>query len=39
MQAKIDEEAERLAQLRQNIEQEWAGRALAGGARHQARDV
>jgi hypothetical protein len=26
-------------QLRQNIEQEWAGRALAGEARHQARDV
>jgi hypothetical protein len=26
-------------QLRQNIEQEWAGRALAGGARHQARDA
>jgi hypothetical protein len=25
-------------QLRQNIEQEWAGRALAGEARHQARD-
>jgi hypothetical protein len=28
-----------LVQLRQNIEQEWAGRALAGGARHRARDV
>jgi hypothetical protein len=26
-------------QLRQSIEQEWAGRALAGEARHQARDV
>jgi hypothetical protein len=26
-------------QHRQNIEQEWAGRALAGGARHWARDV
>jgi hypothetical protein len=26
-------------QLRQNIKQEWAGRALAGGARHRARDV
>jgi hypothetical protein len=26
-------------QLRQNIKQEWAGRALAGEARHQARDV
>jgi hypothetical protein len=39
MQAKLDEEAGWLVQLRQNIEQEWAGRALAGGARHQARDV
>jgi hypothetical protein len=26
-------------QLRQNIEQEWAGRTLAGGARHRARGV
>jgi hypothetical protein len=34
MQAKVDEEAGRLVQLRQNIEQEWAGRTLAGGARH-----
>jgi hypothetical protein len=32
MQAKLDEEAGQLAQLRQNIEQEWAGRALAGEA-------
>jgi hypothetical protein len=39
MQAKLDEEAGRLVQLRQNIEQEWAGRALTGGARHRARDV
>jgi hypothetical protein len=39
MQAKLDEEAERLAQLQQNIEQEWAGQTLAGGARHRARDV
>jgi hypothetical protein len=39
MQAKLDEDAGRLVQLRQNIEQEWAGRALAGGARHRARDV
>jgi hypothetical protein len=39
MQAKLDEEAGRLVQLQQNIEQEWAGRALAGGARHQARDA
>jgi hypothetical protein len=39
MQAKLDEEAGRLVQLRQNIEQEWAGRALVGGARHRARDV
>jgi hypothetical protein len=36
MQAKLDEEAGRLVQLRQNIEQEWAGRAQAGGARHRA---
>jgi hypothetical protein len=33
MQAKLDEEAGQLMQLRQNIEQEWAGRALAGEAR------
>jgi hypothetical protein len=39
MQAKVDEEAGQLVQLRQNIEQEWAGRTLAGGARHRARDV
>jgi hypothetical protein len=26
-------------QLQQNLEQEWAGQALTGGARHQARDV
>jgi hypothetical protein len=26
-------------QLRQNIEQEWAGRTLAGGAHHRARDI
>jgi hypothetical protein len=39
IQAKLDEEAGQLVQLRQNIEQEWAGRALAGEARHQARDV
>jgi hypothetical protein len=39
MQAKLDKEAGRLVQLRQNIEQEWAGQALAGGACHQARDV
>ena len=39
MQAKVDEEAGRLVQLRQNIEQEWAGRTLAGGACHRARDV
>jgi hypothetical protein len=35
----LDEEAGQLVQLRQNIEQEWAGRALAGEACHQARDV
>jgi hypothetical protein len=39
MQTKLDEEAGRLMQLRQNIKQEWAGQALAGGARHRARDV
>jgi hypothetical protein len=39
MQAKLDEEAGQLMQLRQNIGQEWAGRALAGEARHQAQDV
>jgi hypothetical protein len=39
MQAKLDEETGRLVQLRQNIEQEWVGRALVGGARHRARDV
>jgi hypothetical protein len=39
MQAKLDEEAGRLVHLRQNIEQKWAGRALAGGACHRARDV
>jgi hypothetical protein len=39
MQAKLDEEAGQLVQLRRNIEQEWAGRALAGEARHQAQDV
>jgi hypothetical protein len=39
MQAKVDEEAGRLVQPRQNIEQEWVSRTLAGGARHRARDV
>jgi hypothetical protein len=39
MQAKLDEEAGQLVQLRQNIEQEWAGRALAGEACHQAQYV
>jgi hypothetical protein len=39
MQAKLNEEAGQLVQLWKNIEQEWAGRALAGEARHQARDV
>jgi hypothetical protein len=38
MQAKLNEEAGRLVQLQQNVEHEWAGRALAGEARHQARD-
>jgi hypothetical protein len=39
MQAKLDEEAGQLVQLRQNIEEEWAGRALAGEACHQAQDI
>jgi hypothetical protein len=39
MQAKLNEETGRLMQLQQNLEQEWAGRALTGGARHRARDV
>jgi hypothetical protein len=39
MQAKLDEEAGQLVQLWQNIEQGWAGRALAGEARHRAQDV
>jgi hypothetical protein len=39
MQAKLDEEAGQLVQLLQNIEQEWAGRALAGEACHRAWDV
>jgi hypothetical protein len=39
MQARVDEEAGWLVQLRQNIEQEWAGRTLAGGACHRARVV
>jgi hypothetical protein len=39
MQAKLDEEAGQLVQLRQNIEQERAGRTVAGEARHRARDV
>jgi hypothetical protein len=39
MQAKLDEEAGQLVQLQQNIEQEWADRALAGEACHRARDV
>jgi hypothetical protein len=39
MRAKLNEEAGQLVQLRQNIEQEWAGRALTGEACHRARDV
>jgi hypothetical protein len=39
MQARLDEEAGQLVQLRQNIEQEWAGRAPAGEARHLPQDV
>jgi hypothetical protein len=36
MQARLDEEAGQLVQLRQNIGQEWAGRAPAGEALHLA---
>jgi hypothetical protein len=39
MQARLDEEAGPLVQLRQNIGQEGAGRAPAGEARHLAQDV
>jgi hypothetical protein len=39
MQARLDEEAGQLVQLRHNIGQEWAGRAPAGEARHLAQDV
>ena len=39
MQAWVNGEAGRLVQLRQNIEQEWVGRTLAGGACHRAQDV
>jgi hypothetical protein len=39
MQARVDGEAGRLVQLRQNIEQEWAGRTLAGEACHRAEDI
>jgi hypothetical protein len=39
MHAKLDEEAGQLVQLRQNIEQEWAGRAHAGEARRRAWDI
>jgi hypothetical protein len=39
MQARLDEEAGQLVQLRQNIGQEWAGRAPTGEARHLAQDI
>jgi hypothetical protein len=39
MQARVDGEAGRLVQLRQNIEQEWAGQTLAGEACHRAQDI
>jgi hypothetical protein len=39
MQARVDGEAGRLVQLRQNIEQEWAGRSLAGEACHRVQDI
>jgi hypothetical protein len=39
VQARLDEEAGQLVQLRQNIRQEWAGRAPGGEACHRAQDV
>jgi hypothetical protein len=39
VQARLNEEAGQLVQLRQNIGQEWAGRAPAEEARHLAQDV
>jgi hypothetical protein len=39
MQATLDEEAGQLVQLRQNVGQEWAGRAPAGEARHLPQDI
>jgi hypothetical protein len=39
IQARLDEEAGQLVQLRQNIGQEWAGRAPAGEACYLAQDV
>jgi hypothetical protein len=39
MQARLDEEAGQLVQLRQNIGQEWAGQAPAREACHLAQDV
>jgi hypothetical protein len=39
MQARLDEEAGQLVQLRQNIGQKWAGRAPAREARHLPQDV
>jgi hypothetical protein len=39
MQARVNGEAGRLVQLRQNIKQEWAGRSLAGEACHRAQDI
>jgi hypothetical protein len=39
MQARVNGEAGRLVQLRQNIEQEWAGQSLAGEACHWAQNI
>jgi hypothetical protein len=39
MQVRLDEEVGQLVQLRQNIGQEWAGRAPTGEVRHLAQDV
>jgi hypothetical protein len=39
VQARLDEEAGQLVQLRQNIGQEWTGRAPVGEACHLTQDV
>ncbi len=39
VQARLDEGAGALEPIHRDVGQEWAGRAPAGEARHQARDV